>query len=259
MDHVISTDGTRIAYEVHGAGPPLVLVHGTAIDHTQWSHLTAELGRYFTVYGVDRRGRGESGDAEPYAIEREFDDLRALIEAVPGPVGLLGHSYGALCSLESALLTSNIRKLALYEPPIRTNVKLTYPAGLVDTFSTLVAAGQAESALLMAYAASETPEATLEILRSRPSWQSRVAAAHTVLREFKASENYHFDPHRFLDLTMPVLLLVGSDSLWVYSSPIEMLNRSLPHSRVAVLPGQQHEAIDTAPELFLQEVIRFFR
>ncbi len=259
MDHVTSTDGTRIAYEVDGAGPPLVLVHGTAIDHTQWSHLTAELGGYFTVYTVDRRGRGGSGDAEPYAIEREFDDVRALIEAIPGPVGLLGHSYGALCSLEAALLTTNIRRLALYEPPIRANVEVTYPASLVDKFTTLVDAGQAETALLMAYAASETPEATLEILRSRPSWQSRVAAAPTILREFKAAESYRFDPRRFLDLTMPVLLLVGSDSLWAYTSPIEMLSRSLPHSRVAVLPGQQHEAIDTAPELFLQEVIRFFR
>jgi pimeloyl-ACP methyl ester carboxylesterase len=260
MDHVISTDGTPIAYERSGAGPPLVLVHGTTIDHTQWRHLTADLGRHFTVYAVDRRGRGDSGDAASYAIEREFEDLRTLIDAIPGPVSLLGHSYGAICSLESALLTPNIGKLALYEPPIRTDAHPSHPAdGLVDEFTRLIEAGEAERALLMAYAASEMPESTLAILRSRPSWRSRVAATRTVLRELNAADSYRFDPRRFLGLEMPILLLVGGESLWVYSSAVEMLRRSLPHSRVAVLSGQQHEAIDTAPELFLREIISFFR
>ncbi len=93
MDHIHSTDGTRIAYERIGDGPPLVMVHGTGIDHTYWDLLTPELARDFTIYAMDRRGRGQSGDTPTYAIQREFEDVAALVESVSGPVALFGHSY----------------------------------------------------------------------------------------------------------------------------------------------------------------------
>jgi pimeloyl-ACP methyl ester carboxylesterase len=258
MHDIISADGTTIVYERSGCGPSLVLVHGTTIDHTQWSHVAAELGRHFTVYAVDRRGRGESGDAKTYTLEHEVDDLRTLIDAVPAPVDVLGHSYGALCSLEAARLTPNIARLALYEPPLGSDVSPVNPAGLLDRFTSLVDAGDAENALLMAFAASETPDETVRILRSRPSWQSRIAAARTVPREVEAVHRYRFDPLRFSDVQIPILLLVGGESPPVYRSAVETLHRSLPHTQLAVLAGQQHEAIDTAPELFLREIIRFF-
>ena len=127
MDHLVSKDGTNIAYERRGEGPPLVLVHGTGIDHTYWDPVAPELERLFTVYNVDRRGRGRSGDTAPYAIQREFEDVAALVEGIPQKAFLLGHSYGALCSLEAALLTTHIRKLILNEPPMYTTVKVEYP------------------------------------------------------------------------------------------------------------------------------------
>src|SRR5262245_15334434 len=102
MDHVTSRDGTPIGYERSGQGPPLILVHGTTADHSRWAPVLPALSERFTVSAVDRRGRGASGDAPIYAIEREFEDVAALVDAVGGPVYLLGHSYGALCALEGA-------------------------------------------------------------------------------------------------------------------------------------------------------------
>ncbi|HZD70948.1 MAG TPA: alpha/beta hydrolase [Actinomycetes bacterium] len=258
MRHVLSKDGTRIAYERSGMGPPLVLIHGTGIDHTYWTPLIPELEQYFTVYTVDRRGRGRSGDTQPYAIRREFDDVAAVVDSIPGTVGLLGHSYGALCSLEAALRTTHVRKLALYEPPVYTTVEVSYPADIRGRFDALLKAGKAEEALLMVYEIGETSTDEVSLLRSLPSWQARVLAAHTIPREQSSVKSYSFDPSRFRNLKTPTLFLLGSESSPFYKAATEALHASLPHSRIAILPEQRHEAVVTAPELFLREVIGFF-
>ncbi len=210
MKHVISKDGTHIAYERSGTGPPLVLIHGTGIDHTYWNPLIPRLEQYFTVYTVDRRGRGQSDDTQPYAIKREFDDVAALVDSIPGTVGLLGHSYGALCSLEAALLTTHIHKLALYEPPVYTTIEVSYPPDILDRFNALLKTGNAEEALLMLYEIGQTSTDELNLLRSLPSWQARVLAAHTIPREVISVKNYSFDPGRFRNLKTPILFLLGA-------------------------------------------------
>ena len=124
METITSTDGTMIAYQRSGTGPPLVLVHGTTADHTRWTPVLPAFEQHFTVYGLDRRGRGGSGDAGQYAIEREFEDTVAVVNSIEEPIFLLGHSYGALCSLEAASRTAHLRKLILYEPPIPTGIEI---------------------------------------------------------------------------------------------------------------------------------------
>ncbi|MGZ4931490.1 MAG: alpha/beta fold hydrolase [Halobacteriota archaeon] len=258
MKHVISKDGTHIAYERSGAGSPLVLIHGTGIDHTYWTPLIQQLERYFTVYAVDRRGRGQSGDTEPYAIQREFEDVAALVDSIPETVDLFGHSYGALCSLEAALLTTHIHKLALYEPPIYTTINLSYPPDILDRYNAYVKAGNAEKALLMLYAIGQMSTDELDLLRSLPSWQARVLAAHTIPRELISVKTYSYDPGRFRNLKTPTLFLLGSESSPFYKAATQTLHVSLPHSGIAVLPRQQHEAVVTAPERVLREVVSFF-
>ena len=113
---VTSKDGTPIAYWRSGEGPPLVLVHGTTADHSRWTPVLPAFEQRFTVCAVDRRDRGGSGDSEDYSIEREFEDVAAVVDSIGEPVDLLGHSYGAVCALEAALLTRNVHKLVLYEP-----------------------------------------------------------------------------------------------------------------------------------------------
>lgn len=94
---VVSAGGTEIAYERTGSGPPLVLVHGTSADHVSWDGIRSVLEEDRTVYAIDRRGRGESGDGAEYDLEREFEDVTAVVESVGEPVALFGHSFGALC------------------------------------------------------------------------------------------------------------------------------------------------------------------
>ncbi|TMG00876.1 MAG: alpha/beta hydrolase, partial [Chloroflexi bacterium] len=112
MEAVKSRDGTPIAYERAGSGPPLVLVHGSTSDHdTAYRYVIPMLERYFTVRALDRRGRGDSGDGLDYSLERELDDVMAVIESAGEPVNLFGHGFGALVALEASLRTANVRKL----------------------------------------------------------------------------------------------------------------------------------------------------
>ncbi len=259
MDRVRSKDGTWIAYEKSGSGSPLVLVHGTTADHTRWAPILPRLEKAHTVYAVDRRGRGGSGDGEPYAIEREFEDVAAVVDSIPEPVNLLGHSYGAICSLEAALRTRNLRRLILYEPPIPVGVPGVYPSDVVAEVRNRLAEGDRDGAVtLFLSRIARVPQSELDLLKSVPAWKGRVAAAHTVLREIDAGDKlYKFEPRRFRSVKVPVLLLVGGDSPEFLKVPVDELHRILPNSRLVVMPGQQHVAINTAPDLFLREVLSF--
>jgi pimeloyl-ACP methyl ester carboxylesterase len=259
MVKIKSMDGTLIAYLRSGSGPPLLLVHGTTADHTRWPAVLPAFEEKFTVYAVDRRGRGESGDNEPYTIEREFEDIAAVIDSIHGPVNVLGHSYGALCCLESALLTENIAKLILYEPYIHTGIDV-YPPGIADRIQALVDAGDRDGAVsTMFREIAGMPEQELEMLRSLSSWKVRVAAAHTIARETRAEEEHKFIPERFRELHVPTLLLLGGESPAFMKRATEVIHEALPNSRIAVMPGQQHIAMNTAPDLFAGEVIKFLQ
>src|ERR1051326_8570306 len=113
---VTSRDGTLIAVECAGAGPNLLIVHGGTGDRTRWKPLFPLLTSRFTVCAMDRRGHGESHDSAPYSIQKEFEDVMSVVNSRPGPVFVLGHSYGGVCALEAALRTDKISKLILYEP-----------------------------------------------------------------------------------------------------------------------------------------------
>lgn len=257
MKKIRSRDGTQIAYWESGNGSPLLLVHGTTADHTRWVSVLPELEERFTVYAIDRRGRGESDDTAPYDISREFEDIAAVIDSLGGSVNVLGHSYGAVCSLEAALLTRNIAKLVLYEPPLPVGID-PYPPGTVERIQNLVEDGDRDGAVSAFFReVVRMPDKELEMLRTLPSWAARVAAAHTIPREMKLQESYRFLPDRFRNLRVKTLLLLGGDSPAFLQKPTEMLHQILSDSRVVVMPGQQHTAMNTAPDLFVAEVLKF--
>ena len=258
MGKILSKDGINIAYQKSGAGPPLVLVHGTGGAYKRWSPVLPALEKQFTIYAVDRRGRGESGDTSCYAIEREFEDVAAVVNAIGAGVNLLGHSYGGLCSLEAALLTPHLRSLILYEPPLPIPGESIYPEGVIDRLEALLNAGDRAGVLTtFMREVVRMPAHELELFQASPAFPARIAAAHTLPRELRAHESYRFDPERFKHLTVPTLLLVGGDSPAFFKAAIETLHATLPNSRIVVLAGQQHIAIDTAPDLFAREVQMF--
>lgn len=237
-------------------GPPLVFVHGTSVDRWSVRFIEPLLAEAFTVYSVDRRGRGLSGDSkDDYRIEQEFADIAAVVDSLEAPADLFGHSYGATVALGAAPLTRNLRGLILYEPaPGIPGVAAEFLAKLDD----MLTEGRREELLsaFMVEVAGLGPD-ELEQLKASPVWAPRDAAAHTIPRELRAEEGYAPDPDAFAALSIPVMLLTGSESPEWAERGTKLVNFLLPNSRVVVLEGQGHVALMTAPELLVAEVIRF--
>jgi pimeloyl-ACP methyl ester carboxylesterase len=254
-----SRDGTPIAFWSSGAGPPLLLVHGVTADHTTtWRLVLPELERRFTVLAMDRRGRGGSGDSPAHALAREAEDVAAVVDSVGQPVNVLGHSYGGLCALEAALLTPHVKRLILYEG-VYLRGSDNYPPGLIDRLEGLRAAGDVEGMLVaMLRELVEMPPEEIELLRAqKEAWAVRLSNAPTIPRELRADAGYWFAPERFRSLRTPTLFLVGGDSPGREQRNAEAVAAALPDARVVALPGQQHLAMYTAPDVFVSEVVRF--
>jgi pimeloyl-ACP methyl ester carboxylesterase len=258
MLKINSKDGTSIAYERSGRGSPLVLVHGTAADHTRWQPVIPLFEKRFTVYALDRRGRGASGDAEPYAIELEFEDVAVFCDSISEPVNLLGHSYGAICAMEAAARSQNICRLILYEPPIVTGTSSAYYPEMVSKLKNLLASGDRDGLVtsMLRDVAGVKPE-EIDAMRKTPMWQERLATAHTIVREIENSNSYIPDTDRLMNVEVPTLLLMGGDSNMVMKDATEYLLATLPESHLVLLPGQRHNAMNNIPEIFTGEVESF--
>lgn len=260
METITSTDGTPIAYERTGNGPPLVRVHGTTADHTSWDQVIPALEDHITVYAIDRRGRGESGDAPTYHLEREFEDVAAVVKSIDEPVTLLGHSFGALCSLEAALRTNNLRQLLLYEPPLAVGDHESYSEELHAEMEALLANGENEQVLvLFLREVAMIPPAEIHAYRSTPDWQNSVETAHTIVREYAAQSNYEFDAARFEEITTPTVLFSGSESPDFLKDATDAVHDALPKSRIVILEEIGHDASTTAPKRYANELISTIR
>jgi pimeloyl-ACP methyl ester carboxylesterase len=261
METVTSADRTEIAFARTGSGPPLVLITGGATnDHTRWDQagVRSAFAENCTVYAMDGRGRGESGDADEYALEREVEDVSAVVDAVDGPVTLLGHSVGALYSLEAALRTDNVGKLILYEPPIAVGDHELGMEAVVAEIEELLSDGEKEQALVrFLQEVGGLSPSELNALRSAPTWPDRVEVAHIIPRGLQAADAYEFDAARFASLTTPTLLLSGGQSPPLYRDGIEALNEALPNSRIVTFERHAHVAMLTATDRFIDEVLAF--
>ncbi len=258
MGKVISKDGTEIGFIKRGEGPPLVLVHGTTADHTRWEPIIPFFENQFTVYAVDRRGRGMSGDSPDYSFVKEAEDIAAVVASINEPVFLLGHSHGALVSLEACLLTDKIKKLILYEPPLPIGTP-AYPPGVPEKMKALTDSNRNEAALEVFFKeVVKMPDYEFEKYSKLPVYQRRIELVPTIPRELTLGLIYSFDPEKFTDLQIPVLLMLGGDSPGLFQEAVRVLDETLPQSKVLVMPGQQHIAMDTDREMFIREVKNFF-
>jgi pimeloyl-ACP methyl ester carboxylesterase len=260
---VRSPDGTPIAVWAGGDGPPLVLVHGGLNDHTTDRPFVAELRRTFTTFAMDRRGRGASGDAPAYAIEREFEDVAAVVDAVAartgGAVSLWGHSYGADCAMGAATLSGNVAHLVLYEPGLGVTCSDEVLAA-IEAVDAAVAAGDLEGALLTALRdVVELTEDEVAFVRSGPAWPARLAAVPVLPREIRAEVDWVYGPGRFDGVTAATLLLAGADSPAAQQDATRRAAGAIRGARIRVLDGHGHIAHRTDPALvagILAEVLR---
>jgi pimeloyl-ACP methyl ester carboxylesterase len=255
---VCSLDGTRIAVWVQGAGAALVLVHGSIADHTTFDPFVAVLREDFTTFAMDRRGFGASADAGGYAIEREFEDVAAVVDAVAARTGrsvaLWGHSYGANCAMGGATLTANVDDLVLYEP----SLGLPYPSGSIERIEAALAAKDRDAAIMVVLVdVLEMAGEQIDAWRAHPLWPARLAAAHTIPRECRAEEGWLYRPGRFDALTARTLLLAGSDSVPAVAEATAMAAGAISRSRIQVLDGHGHFAHKTDP-LLVSTIIRQF-
>ena len=253
MGTVTSRDGTVIGFETTGDGPPMVLVHGGTADRSRWAPVLPALSEGHTVHAVDRRGRGLSGDGRPYGIAREGEDLVAVLEAVGPDVLLVGHSYGALVSLEAALLTDAIGRIVLYEPPASTpGHRVTTP----EMIAALRGAGDHEEILRIFYReALHLTDDEIDAMTRTAIWRARLAAAPTIVRELEQIEEFDLS-ERLSAIDVPVRLLIGDRSPAYFRPAAEAIASRLPFAEVVVLAGQAHMAINEAPSLFVESVLR---
>lgn len=255
---VQSADGTSLAVWANGEGSPLVVVHGALNDHTTDGPFLAELGSDLTTFAMDRRGRGASGDAPHYAIEREFEDVAAVVDAVAVRTGenvaVWGHSYGADCTMGAATLTDNISHLVLYEP----GLGFTCSMAAIEAVETAVTAGDMAGGLVAALSGIvELTEEEIAFVRSSPGWQARLAAVPVLPREVRAEVGWVYQPGQFDAITAPTLLLAGADSPAAQTEATHRAATAIPNSAIHVLDGHSHIAHRIDPAMVSAIVAEF--
>lgn len=256
MKRALSKDGTVIAYERHGDGPPLVLVGGATCTHEADLPLAMELAADRTVYVYDRRGRGESGDTTAYAVAREVEDLAAVIAEAGGEAGVYGISSGGALALEAAASGLPITRTAVYEVPYSTD-----PAARAEADAYTAALGERLAAddrggavALFLRRVGMPPEAVAG-MRSAPFWESLEALAPTLAHDDAVMGGGEVPAARLADIARPVLVICGGSSPQWFRDTGRAIAESAAHGRYETLAGQDHQV---APAVLAPVLREFF-
>src|SRR3989441_12229406 len=253
---VISKDGTPCAFDERGGGPAILLLAGATATRLAEASLAAALAPHFTVFAYDRRGRGESGDTAPYAVEREVEDIDALINEAGGSAFVFGHSSGAVLALEAArLLPTRITKLAVYEPPfIIDDSRPPAPQDYVPHLMELVSSGRRGEAVKYFMAEVGAPAEMIAQMRQSPMWPGLEAVAHTLAYDITIIGNtQRGDPlplRKWASVTVPTLVMDGTVFLGRGESHVflrhgaDELATILPDAHRRTLEGQDHGPAD---------------
>ncbi|MFF0338914.1 alpha/beta fold hydrolase [Kribbella sp. NPDC004875] len=260
MSTVTSTDGTAIAFDAYGAGRPLILVDG-ATAHRAVNPANAEVGKLlsdsFRTYVYDRRGRGASGDTAPYAIQREIEDLDALIADAGQPAIVFAWSSGGLLALDAAAAGLPIAGLVLFEPPVVVgDVRPPLPADYVEQLDAFVAEGRRDRAAeLFMTAAAGMPAEAVAGMKQSPYWAPVEEIAHTIAYDGRimgtTMSGNPLPAERWAGVKVPVLVLHGDQTWPALSAGAEAMAAHLPTATLRVVPGENHstEPATLAPVL----------
>ncbi|MBB5873528.1 pimeloyl-ACP methyl ester carboxylesterase [Allocatelliglobosispora scoriae] len=258
MTALTSADGTVIAYESAGQGPAVVLVDGAmCFRHSgPMSPLADLLAKDFTVHTYDRRGRGESGDTLPYAVEREIEDLRALVAAAGGAAHVFAISSGVALTIAAASAGVRFTSLALYEPPFLTESgggaqAKEYSVGLRE----LLDAGRRGDAAALFMTHVGVPAGVVDGMRAQPFWAGFEAIAPTLAYDDAVMGDSSVPRERAAAITVPTLLLDGGASPESLRAATRATAEAIPGARHRTLDGQTH---DVAPEVLAPVLTAFF-
>ncbi len=261
MHTVTSRDGTTIAYDRSGKGAAVIFVGGALADRSAGTPLAAQLAEHFTVFNYDRRGRGDSGDTPPYAVQREVEDLAALIQEAGGSAFVIGGSSGAVLALDAAAHGLAITKLALYEPPFIVDAtSRPAPADYRQQLTMLLDAGRRGDAVQYCLTAIQgVPADQVAGMRQAPFWQGLEELAPTLAYDAAVMEGTQtgrpLPAGRWAGLTVPTLVMDGGASPPFMHSGAKALADLLPTVRRRTLHGQTH-AVD--PQVLAGALGEFF-
>jgi pimeloyl-ACP methyl ester carboxylesterase len=262
---VVSKDGTAIAYERSGNGPAVILVASALADRSAAAQLAALLAEHFTVINYDRRGRGESGDTGPYAVEREVEDIAALIDEAGGPVYIFGHSSGAVLALEAvSKLSSRIKKAVLYEPPfIVDGSRPPVPEDFTKRVNELVSAGRRGDAVEhFMVSAVGVPADFARQMRTYPMWPGLEKLAHTIAYDIAVMGDTQagrpLPQKRWASATSPIIAMSGEKSDAFLRRSAQALADILPNAKHQTLKGQDHSVVFSAPKVIAAALIETF-
>lgn len=264
---VTSKDGTKIAYDQLGKGPAVILVDGALAYRAQWglSPLAPLLADDFTVFSYDRRGRGESSDAVqekhvPFAVEREIEDIEAILQAAGGPECLFGISSGASLALEAAIqLGGKIKKLAMYEAPYNSDETARQAwRGYTRQLGELLAANRRGDAVALFMMLTGASAEDVDGARQSPDWRLMEAVAPTLAYDHTAilGEDAAVPVEKAARLAVPTLVLDGGMSYPFMHATASALAKAIPHAQHRTLEGQTHEV---APEAIAPVLAAFFK
>ncbi|MET0790320.1 MAG: alpha/beta hydrolase [Polyangiaceae bacterium] len=260
IPHVTSADGTRIAFESAGKGPPLILVGGAFCDRkarASGTPLAALLAPHFTVFSYDRRGRGDSADTPDWAIEREVEDLAALIREAGGSAFEYGISSGALLGLTAAVRQLAIPKLALYEPPLLLDASRAKQFDdLAEQLQGHAAAGRrSEAAELFLTRVVQVPAPAVAQMKQAPLWRGLESLAHTLSYDVRITALGPALLDRAPLVRAATLALCGTACPpWMHDA-IRALSEAIPAGSQRVLEGQTH---DVDPQVLTGALLEFF-
>jgi pimeloyl-ACP methyl ester carboxylesterase len=257
MNTVTSKDGTTIAFDQLGKGAPVILVSGGSVDRSSNAPLAAILAEHFTIFNYDRRGRGPSGDTLPYAVEREVEDIAAVVSAAGGSAYIYGSSSGAVLALEAARqLPGKITKLAMWEPPFILDPAFRPAADTAKTFHDLVAAGRRGDAAehFMAKVVG-MPAEFVAFAKTQPWWAAQEALAHTLEYDATIMGDYSLPEAHFAPVKTPTIIINGSASMPFFQSSGDALAKLLANGQRRTLEGQQH---NVSAEALAPVLVEFF-
>jgi pimeloyl-ACP methyl ester carboxylesterase len=249
MGTVLSADGTAISFDAWGDGPPLILIDG-ATSHRAVSQINAQVGALlrdeFRVYSYDRRGRGESGDTTPYAVQREIEDLAALIADAGAPAFVCGYSSGAVLALDAAASGLPIARLALFEPPfVVDDSRPPLPTDYVQRLDAFNADGRpGDAAELFLTAAAGMPAEYVPGMRQSPFWPALEAVAHTIAYDGRimgtTMSGKPLPTDRWAAVSVPTLVMHGRGTEpWLISAAHALVDL-LPTASLQAVEGEQH-------------------
>ena len=257
MDHVISPDGTRIAYDRLGSGPAVLLIGAGPTDRRSEAPLADLLAEHFTVFNFDRRGRGDSGDTQPYATDREFEDLAAVIEAADGSVMCYGTPGGAMIAFQAAVRGLPLTRIAAWEPAyIVPGTRPPVPAGYRDRQWALREQGRGGDMLELFFTdAIGMPADWVAGMKASPFWESMAAGAACLAYDADMVGDFSIPQDQLKSLTAPTLVVDGATTPWI-STTCQVLADVLPDVTRATLDGQPH---NVDPAAIAPVITKFFQ